>query len=286
MKVMVNIVYFSNNQKSFLNQLVEEYNKYPAHVDIFIHSNKKKLKDLNKSLYKNGSILIKKYNLFLRFFLFLNKGYYLTWAPRRFIKKNVNKYDIFIFTDDDILIPKAAFNYWVKEKDPLFEKKQIPGFVLLEVDDDGIEYALGYAKKKFVKKIKIGDSEFYINENHKYMACWMYDKTMMNYWINSGYYDIRKIINPKDLKSDFLDKLKINNLSLRYLFYDFRNKKGHGIRENSTYGMNSPNLKLIKNTLLLIDENKLSNDNKIYHLDNHYSKGDHPIGSTRLVDLF
>ena len=63
MKVMVNIVYFSNNQKSFLNQLVEEYNKYPAHVDIFIHSNKKKLKDLNKSLYKNGSILIKKYNI-------------------------------------------------------------------------------------------------------------------------------------------------------------------------------------------------------------------------------
>ena len=60
MKVMVNIVYFSNKQKSFLNQLIKEYNNYPANVDVFIHSNKKILKDLNKNLYKNGSIFCKK----------------------------------------------------------------------------------------------------------------------------------------------------------------------------------------------------------------------------------
>ena len=282
---MVNIVYFSNKQKSFLNQLIKEYNNYPANVDVFIHSNKKILKDLNKNLYKNGSIFVKKYNLFLRYLIFLNKGYYLTWAPRRFIKKNIKNYDIFIFSDDDILIPKAAFKYWISVKDQLFEKKHIPGFILLEKDDDGIEYALGYDQKKFVKKIKVGDSEFYVNENHKYMACWIYDKAMMNYWINSGYYDIRKTINQKDLKSDFLDKLKIKNLGLRYLLYDFRNKKGHGIRENSTYGMNSPNLNLFNETLLLIYKNKISDDNKIYHLDNHYSQGTHPIGNTRLKDL-
>ena len=41
MKVMVNIVYFSNKQKCFLNQLIKEYNNYPANVDVFIHSNKK-----------------------------------------------------------------------------------------------------------------------------------------------------------------------------------------------------------------------------------------------------
>ena len=72
---------------------------------------------------------------------------------------------------------------------------------------------------------------------------------------------------------------------MRYLLYDFRNKKGHGIRENSTYGMNSPNLNLFNETLLLIYKNKISDDNKIYHLDNHYSQGTHPIGNTRLKDL-
>ena len=60
MKVMVNIVYFSNKQKSFLNQLIKEYNNYPANVDVFIHSNKKILKDLNKNLYKKWINFCKK----------------------------------------------------------------------------------------------------------------------------------------------------------------------------------------------------------------------------------
>ena len=32
-------------------------------------------------------------------------------------------------------------------------------------------------------------------------------------------------------------------------------------------------------------ENKISDDCKIYHLDNHYSKGEHPIGNTKLMEL-
>lgn len=285
MKVMVNIIYYFNDQKTYLNQLIKEYSEYPYTVDIFIHSNKNNLKDIDKDSYNNGQIVIKKYNLFLRYFLFRNKGYYLTWAPRKFIKKNMENYEYFIFSDDDILIPKEAFKHWIRKKDELFKKKQIPGFILLEKDESGTEYALGYDQKKFLNKIQVGNSEYYINDNHKYMACWIYDKNMMNYWIDSGYYDIKKTINPKDLKSDFLDKIKIKNLGLRYLFYDYRNKQGHGIRENSTYGMNSPNLNLINQTLLKICENKISDDCKIYHLDNHYSKGEHPIGNTKLMEL-
>ena len=29
------------------------------------------------------------------------------------------------------------------------------------------------------------------------MAYWIYDKAMMNYWINSGYYDIEKPLTKK-----------------------------------------------------------------------------------------
>ena len=37
--------------------------------------------------------------------------------------------------------------------------------------------------------------------------------------------------------------------------------------------------------ILKICENKISDDCKIYHLDNHYSKGEHPIGNTKLMEL-
>ena len=53
------------------------------------------------------------------------------------------------------LIPKAAFKYWISVKDQLFEKKHIPGFILLEKDDDGIEYALGYDQKICKEKLKL-----------------------------------------------------------------------------------------------------------------------------------
>ena len=108
---------------------------------------------------------------------------------------------------------------------------------------------------------------------------------MMNYWIESGKFNIKTTVNKKDLKSDFLDSLNINNLALRYKFYDFRNKKGYGIRENSAYGMISPNLNLIKDVLLKIEDNELSDEIKIYHLGNHYSNENHPSALVRLKQI-
>ena len=113
----------------------------------------------------------------------------------------------------------------------------------------------------------------------------MNDQKMMNYWIESGYFDIKQITKKEDLKSKILDILKINNLKIRYLFYNIRNIHGHGIRENSAYGMNSKDTGLIKDVLFKIENNKFSHSNKIYHLDAHYSKEDHPIGQTNILDI-
>lgn len=285
MKVLVNIIYFNTNKENFLEKLINEYDSYQSTVDIFIHSNKKYINNLKDIKYTNGNIVVKKYNLFFRYLLYRNKGYYLTWAPRKFIKKNIKKYDIFIQTDDDILIPKESFEYWLNEKDKLFSKNYVPGFMLLEKDNEGNEFALGYEKQKIEKIIKIGDDSYYVNDNHRYMACWIYDRKMMNYWVESGFYDIKQITKKEDLKSQILDILKINNLKIRYLFYNRRNIHGHGIRENSAYGMNSKDTGLIKDVLFKIENNKFSNSNKIYHLDAHYSEEDHPIGQTNILDI-
>jgi len=87
MKVLVNIIYFNNNKENFLEKLINEYESYQSTVDIFIHSNKKYINNLKDIKYTNGHIVVKKYNLFFRYLLYRNKGYYLTWAPRKFIKK-------------------------------------------------------------------------------------------------------------------------------------------------------------------------------------------------------
>ena len=286
MKILVNLIYYEQGKPNYLDQIIKEYNSYPYEVDIFIHSNINNIRNINYSNYNNGKIVIKKYNLFWRYLIFKNKGYYLTWAPRNFIKANIDKYDVFIQTDDDILIPVNAFNYWLEEKDHLFARQIIPGFILLEVDEDGNEFAMGYNKQELDQFIQIENNEYLVNNNHRYMASWIYDKSMMEYWIDSGYFDIRKITKVEDLKSNILDLLNIKSLKFRYLLYNWRNNSGNGIRENSAYGMNSPNINLIKQVVFKLENKKFCQQNKIYHLDVHYSKEDHEIGQTKLNDIY
>ena len=73
---------------------------------------------------------------------------------------------------------------------------------------------------------------------------------------------------------------------MRYLRYDFLNKKGYGIRENSAYGMNSISAGIIKGMLFPIQHNDVSEEAKIYHLPNSYADSGHiDLGNTKLKDI-
>ena len=119
------------------------------------------------------------------------------------------------------------------------------------------------------------------------MASWIYDKNMIKDWIESGFYDIRKISTKKAMRSNLLDNFKINNLTLRYFLYNYKNKDGFGIRENSAFGMNSLSVNIINGLLFKVENKLFSDDNKIYHLPNSYSDSNHPdgIGTVKLNDV-
>tara|TARA_A100001015_G_scaffold301864_1_gene389328 strand:+ start:219 stop:1091 length:873 start_codon:yes stop_codon:yes gene_type:complete len=287
MKILLNIVHFQNKKSHFLNELIKEYNSFDLSVDIFIHTNKKSIKNLHLDFYNNGNITIKRHYLFLKFLFYRNKNYYLTWTPRKLIKKNIEKYDIFIYSEDDILIPKKAFEYWLDTKDKLYSLGYLPGFILIEHNRNNEEIAVGFKDKKLRKIIKVNDKHYLVNDNNRYMASWIYDKNMIKDWIDTGFFDIRKVTTKKAMRSNFLDKLKINNLTVRYLLYNLKNKKGFGIRENSAFGMNSLSLNIINDLLFKLENSLLSDDNKIYHLPNSYSDTNHPdgIGTIKLNDV-
>jgi hypothetical protein len=286
MKVLLNIVHFQTPSKHYLNEVIEEYNNYPFEVDIFIHSNKKKIKNLNLKSYKNGDLFIKKHNTFIQYFLFKNKNYYLTWTPRKVIKKNIKKYDIFIYSEDDILIPVKAFKYWFERKDELLSLNFLPGFIRLETNNQGEEIAVDFENMKLSSQMQVSNHKYLINDQSRYTACWIYDKKMMKTWITSEFYNIRRITTDKAMRSNFLDKLKIKNIYMRYWLYDFKNKKGFGIRENSAYGMHSENVPILKGVLLPLTNGQLDEKSKIYHLSNSYADSNHPdIGNTKLKDI-
>ena len=71
----------------------------------------------------------------LNYIHYSGRYYYLTWQPRKLLKKQLQDYDIFIYSEDDILIPERAFNYWLRNKNSLIKNDANVGFLRVESKD-------------------------------------------------------------------------------------------------------------------------------------------------------
>jgi hypothetical protein len=245
MKITKNIIFFYNeNRFKYLNKIIDETNNYQYETDIFIHTNNIFSKDLLNT-YNNGNINIIYYNLSENVFL-LENPYYFPWVTRGFMKNQKNDYDIFIYIEDDILVPKNTINYWVDYKDKLLKENYNLGFIRIELDQSGNEYTpdLGIPpdnsfKPVLNKKIIIDNEDYIINNINPYCAFWIYDKNEFNRFVDSIFYDPVNII-------------------------------GYEPRETIAIGLHGKNTNWYKNTVLPLKNNKLTSSCKIYNLPNNY----------------
>ena len=282
MKLAVHITFFYRDEKlddrwtnakdkfPYLRKIINEYNQYPLKVDIFIHTNKKfNLLDLKYNTYTNGKIQLIKHNLY-KYSLFKGKNYYLTWASRKTIKKQRNEYDFFIYQEDDIFIPLNAFNYWQTKKKDYIKNNLNLGFLRIELKDE-IEY-VSDLDMKIDKLMNLDKREYVINDVNPYCAFWIYDKTELNKWIKSKFWDLKNIHGKGAIVSNKLEKIGLNNFPiLRYLIYSYKNKRPDSAMEASAIGINGLNLGWYKNTVLPIQNRNVDPDCRIYHLSNYYA---------------
>ena len=109
MKTAVHICSFNatgyKKRYYFLKKIVKNYFELNKNIHIFIHTNKitKKYKIKNVKYVVHD---LKNENPF-----------YLSWKCRPLIEKQKNKYDTFIYSEDDILFTKKNFKYWLRYKD-------------------------------------------------------------------------------------------------------------------------------------------------------------------------
>ncbi len=297
MKISAHITFFyrdeqiddrwTNADKKFpyLKKIIDEYNTYPVNVDIYIHTNKTfDLEIINNNEYNNGTLKIVKHNL-NKYILFKGKNYYLTWASRKTIKKQRDKYDIFIYQEDDILIPKNAFNYWKENKSECIKNRLNLGFLRIELKDD-IEY-VSDLEKKLSKKIKVNNKQYIVNDVNPYCAFWIYDKNELNAWINSKLWNLINIHGRGAVVSLKLEKIGLNRIPiLRYLLYSYRNKRPDSAMEASAIGLNGLNLNWYKHTVILLDKNNLNEDCRVYHLSNYYAnENETAMGTIKFNEL-
>ena len=239
--------YYDENTKSrikYINNTINEINNGIYKTDIYIHTNYLFQKDLLNNNNK-GIVEIVVHKL-------LNPMY-LPWKCRDLLKKQKDEYDIFMYHEDDILVPNEAINYWLKYKDLVMKENYNLGFFRIEKDKNGIEYTTdnstmpGEYSNYLTKGINLNDIEYIINDQNPYCAFWIYDKNEFTKFINSHLYDINNI-------------------------------RGYGERESSAIGLHGlfQNTNWYKGTIVPIIDNMLIKSCRIYHLTNNYINGSCP----------
>jgi hypothetical protein len=231
MKITLHISFFYISERiKYINRIIDETNTYRYNTDIFIHTNKN-ISPGQFNDYKNGTLTIIVHDLSN-----INP-YYLTWKCRDLLAQQKNEYDIFMYIEDDILVPGKALEYWLQYNEQLIEKNYNLGFVRIETSD-GKEYITDLYAEKLNKMIDIDGVSYCVNDKNPYCAFWIYNKSEFNKFVASKYYDINTI--------------------------------GYGIRESSAVGLHGNHTKWYTNTVIPFIDDRLHNSCKIYHMPNNY----------------
>lgn len=224
--------YYIENRICYVNEIIHETNKYEFYTDLFIHTNSTTLKKESFDKYTNGTINIICHDLSNI------HPFYLTWKCRDLLKEQETDYDIFIYTEDDMLIPFNAILYWLKYNKKLITRNYNLGFLRIEIEDNE-EYVTDLPGKKLNSNLILDNNNYCINNINPYCAMWIYNKNEFNKFINSKYYDINNI-------------------------------PGYETREMSAIGLHGDKNYWYKGTLIPLIHNKLHEDCRIYHLPNNY----------------
>lgn len=224
--------YFLVDRIIYINKIIDETNKYEHVTDIYIHTNNMCLEKNMFNNYDNGVITIVYHDL-------TNiDPFYLTWKCRELLKHQKNEYDVFMYVEDDILVPNEALKYWLKYNENLIEMNYNLGFVRIEIENN-TEYITDLYGEYFDRTICLNGQKYCVNNKNPYCAFWIYNKNEFNKFVNSKYYNCNNI-------------------------------RGYGIREKSAIGLHGLQTNWYKNTLIPIDNDRLIEDCKIYHLPNNY----------------
>jgi hypothetical protein len=261
MKIAKHIAfYYTDTTKyriQYLNRIINAVNSYICYTDIFIHTNSREFNESMVHTNMNGNIYVIYHDISNE------HPYFLTWRPRFLIKQQMNDYDIFMYTEDDILIPNEALEYWLTYKDHVISNGYNLGFFRIEIGDDKKEYTTdnctspdGKLHQYLTKTVNILNRQYVMNDQNPYCGFWIYDKSEFTKFVKSKYYN-----------------MPFNNIDYVYEY---------GIRETSAVGLHNLTYGWYKGTIIPLVDGKLHEGSKVYHMPNNYIVQHHLPGHWRM----
>ena len=121
LRLLVAIASYGEKNVTFLNQIIARYQRMAMKVDVVV------LSEAPKDLGPAVKVLVG---------LPSKNPWSLPFAHKKIFAQNVDKYDLFAYSEDDIEITEANLNAFLRVTAEL-NKNEIAGFQLYEVDESG-----------------------------------------------------------------------------------------------------------------------------------------------------
>jgi hypothetical protein len=262
-KLLVHIAFHYNNYRvQYLLTVLENFKNYQlSDIHVVIDTNteetKEKLKDFIAEL---------PFQVNIHCHLDLDHPFSLTWTHRQQMLEHLEDYDIFMYLEDDILIPWAAFEAWLSENEAVYKTGRIRGFLRVENPGGDKLYATDYTGPMPAPVIWRIGQQYYFEPSRCYHGCWVYTKKQMKDFIQSSSWMNREIFSGDDRD--------------RAIF------RGD-IRASAAAGMMKPLQGFHLLVLPINSDGTFPDEVFIYHLPNNYSTNPDTIfGKTSTENLF
>jgi hypothetical protein len=115
----------------------------------------------------------------------LRHPFMLTWACREEFAKKIDEYDVFMYVEDDILVPFAAITRWHEELDRVRSAGFLPGFLRVELNRCGSLVSSDFFSPASCSDIVSLEGRRYLCPPYPYQAFWIYDRTTMREFVES-----------------------------------------------------------------------------------------------------
>lgn len=239
-------------RQKYLERLVQEAGTYPWRTDVFVHSNAPNPALHGRPLPNGGTVTVVQHALAPG-----ENPYYLAWKNRELLFSQVGQYDAYAYTADDILVPRAALEYWRDHKDAVMADGYNLGFLRIEtLPGSGTQVVTDLYGEHLDRSVVLGGKLYALNDKNPFCDFWIYDKTEFERWVRSEHWDLSTI---------------------RY-----------GIPESAGVGLHGLYTRWYKGTVIpvLADGKSLHPDCRVYHLPNNFAPDSSPFATIPFASCF
>lgn len=190
MKILTAIANYGIKNKDYLNTLLREYHSMHYDIDIIV------LSDIPKEVGNGVEIVVG---------LPAKNPWSLPFSHKKIFAERVNNYDLFIYTEDDILITEKNIKAFL-EAVQILPKDEIPGFMRFEVDFSNQGDAASWFPDVhghfhwMPDSVKAREGYIFASFTNEHSACYMLTKEQLKKAIESGGF----VVGPHEGRYDLL----------------------------------------------------------------------------------